>query len=183
MRKLHVFHGTDFDCATAICQDGFGVKSNTEHWLGNGIYFYMDESLAKWWTTNPSNKFGSGIKSPALVECDIIVPEENVLDLTRLEDYKKYAASFNHYFQDIVYKRRPRENLNINKLRCSFFDWIFLLGEISVIIGAFNAAGKSYLPISEDPYFSLFRLTYPEVQVCLYKEMQDMIKNKTIKRL
>ena len=66
--KLKLYHGTDFDIAQKICAEGFMCKTNLEHWLGNGIYFYLDKPLAKWWTTNPSKKFGTVIKQPVVLE-------------------------------------------------------------------------------------------------------------------
>ena len=54
--KLQVYHGTEFEIAQKICKEEFICKKNLEHWLGNGIYFYLDKPLAKWWTTNPSKK-------------------------------------------------------------------------------------------------------------------------------
>ena len=59
--KVLAFHGTDYDVAQKIDHEGFISKPSLEHWLGNAIYFYIDELLAKWWTTRPSNKFGTSI--------------------------------------------------------------------------------------------------------------------------
>ncbi|MBD5399160.1 MAG: hypothetical protein HDR57_00785 [Treponema sp.] len=46
--KVLAFHGTDYDVAQKIDHEGFISKPSLEHWLGNAIYFYIDELLAKW---------------------------------------------------------------------------------------------------------------------------------------
>ncbi|MFR2561553.1 MAG: hypothetical protein ACLS8R_01670 [Anaeromassilibacillus sp.] len=50
MRFL-AYHGTDRERAEKILAGAFRVKANDEHWLGTGVYFYLDASLARWWTT------------------------------------------------------------------------------------------------------------------------------------
>ena len=60
---------------------GFRCKPNKEHWLGEGIYFYTDKSLAEWWTTNPTKNHGIEITVSAIIECLIEVPNDKVLNL------------------------------------------------------------------------------------------------------
>ena len=50
-RILHLYHGTDLKCAESIRTNGFVPRYSSEHWLGNGIYFFEDRALAEWWTT------------------------------------------------------------------------------------------------------------------------------------
>ncbi|MBR3809179.1 MAG: hypothetical protein IKK46_02615, partial [Clostridia bacterium] len=55
-------HGTDASVVNDILKNGFIYKPNDEHWLGDGIYFFLDENLAEWWTTNPTKKSGMHIQ-------------------------------------------------------------------------------------------------------------------------
>jgi hypothetical protein len=43
------YHGTDEQYANRILLNGFEKKERSDHWLGQGIYFYDKLELAKWW--------------------------------------------------------------------------------------------------------------------------------------
>ena len=43
------YHATDQNNAVLIQYEGFKFHHNDEHWLGNGVYFFIDEALAKKW--------------------------------------------------------------------------------------------------------------------------------------
>ena len=75
-KSIYCYHGTDYTLGQIICGEEFSIKKNDEHWLGNGIYFYHDLSLAEWWTTQPTSKFGSFINNPAIITCEIEVDEK-----------------------------------------------------------------------------------------------------------
>ena len=92
--KLTAYHGTDKSVASDIVESGFRCKPNNEHWLGEGIYLYIDKALAEWWTTKPTKKHGTNITQPVIVECSVEVSEERVLNLCTLGGYKKYIDLF-----------------------------------------------------------------------------------------
>lgn len=48
------FHGTSEKKALSIMMDQqFRVRNRSNHWLGNGVYFFVDdEKQAEWWARN-----------------------------------------------------------------------------------------------------------------------------------
>ena len=90
-----LYHGTDLENAKKICKNGFRWKQNDEHWLGNGVYFYLDRDLAEWWTTNPSKIFGTEIKVPCILSAEVSIKDERVLDLRNLQDYRECLLAYN----------------------------------------------------------------------------------------
>ena len=177
--ELEVFHGTDRSCAKDIVsQRVFIVKENTQHWLGNGIYFYIDCGLADWWTTRPTKKFGSEIKRPAIVKCRIEVDKAVVLDLRTKSDYNKCADLCHSFYHDYYkkYAKKPLRQINLNKFRCTFFDWLFAVHNVKVIIGTFSGSVQEYLTPTHTEFENL-KLKYTEVQVCVAADCQDVIKS------
>jgi len=186
--KLQVYHGTDFEIAQKICTEEFICKKSLEHWLGNGIYFYLDKSLAKWWTTNPSKKFGTKIKEPVIIECDLEVNDKNILDITKIEGYNNYVEVFHYYFDNYFFKKSPATETDIRRLRCAFFDWVMETQEIDVIIAPFQLPEQPYRKESnkknvKDLILNEFEISYAEVQVCLKPDKQHLLSNKRIERI
>ena len=85
MIKIEGYHGTDLECAQKIVNTEFSFNYSETHWLGNGSYFFIDESLAKWWTHNPSKRFGVKVNTGAILKCTILLKEGHYLDLRNLQ--------------------------------------------------------------------------------------------------
>ena len=122
---LTLYHGTDVVAAKKIASDKFEPKPNPCHWLGNGIYFYFDKSLAEWWTTNPSSKFGCRVSEPALLKVEVEIDETEILDLRRFDTYVEIANEFERFFTQL-YIPFHRETISEMQIKCLFFDWYFL---------------------------------------------------------
>lgn len=179
--KLIGYHGTDKGVAESIVHDRFRCKPNKEHWLGEGIYLYVDKSLAEWWTTKPTKKHGTEITSPAVIECSIETDEDRVLNLCTLDGYKEYVNLYNSFFRDWTYQLRPKNEVSFKELRCAFFNYVFLLYGIDIIIAPFVLPNQSYMPqYANEQYAKEMHILYTEVQVCIRESSQDIIKNKII---
>ncbi len=89
--KFKAYHGTDESVAQAIVENGFISRPNREHWLGEGIYFFLDKNLAEWWTTNPTKKSGMRIQTPVVIECTFEIETDKIFDLRNLTDYNNYV--------------------------------------------------------------------------------------------
>ena len=184
MGKLEIicYHATDSEFASKIVNDKFVCRYNASHWLGNGIYFYQDVALAKWWTTNPSKQFGCTINNPALVKCKISIDSNRVLDIRTLEGYNKYIEEFNNFF-DIAYKYRPKGNKKINfkKFRCIFFDYLFEQNKYDLLIAPFSANNQPYLSRSGNKTFrENMHIIFTEEQICLSEQHQELILDKSV---
>lgn len=178
MRTIVGYHGTDEDIAESILTGKFLCKKNDEHWLGNGVYFFTDYSLAEWWTTNPTKKFGSTIKKPAIIKCTMEVEESNICDLQVLSDFLEYNRIYNEEFLPKLVKKNSQEDLKIKKIRCALCDYIQELFRVRAIIGNFDEPQQPYLPESYKRGFLRLRLPYIETQICVFD--QDIIVKKEL---
>ncbi len=179
--RLTGYHGTDKSVANNIIQNGFQCKQNNEHWLGQGIYLYSDKSLAEWWTTNPTQKHGINVVDPVVIACDIEIDESRVLNLCTLAGYKKYVDLYNSFFRELSVNFRPKEEVSFKKLRCAFFNFIFLTYQVDVVIAPFVLPQQPYIPVYTNSQFAKeMHIQYTEVQVCICEDKQGIIKNKSV---
>ena len=169
-RKMELFHGTDKKVVKAIQKEGFRLKASHEHWLGNGIYFYMDKSLAQWWTTNPTAKFGTKIENPVVLRCSISKKESElkVLNLLNLEDYEFYYREFVDCFWPKYIAAHPKDGADYKKIRCAYLDFLKALYGLDVVIGNFNAPDQPYMTDVQNDIFESLKLIYTEIQVCVF---------------
>lgn len=167
--KITVFHGTNLSNARIIKEEGFKVKMNKRHWLGNGIYFFEDYSLAKWWTTNPSENFGTIVDQPAIITCKLLLDSSRILNLLLLEDYTQFVEIFEKEFYP-MYKKHNVINFEFDEevLRCTYCDFLKKGYHIDAIIGNFYIPTQPYLPVIHDLEFERLLLTYTEVQYCIF---------------
>jgi hypothetical protein len=178
--ELVLYHGTDEKCVSEITANGFIIKENRRHWLGNGIYFFADEALARWWTTKPTFKFGHDISSPVVLQCVFNAPDEAVLDLRKLGDYTYCRIMFDEFFS--LYKRHITiDQIDIARLRCTYFDYLFDIKHYAAIIGAFSSIGQSYYQDIQKSEFTQLGIPYNEVQVCVSVLNQQCIALQRMK--
>ena len=169
--RLTVYHGTDYSVAQKIQKEYFTIKQNKFHWLGNGIYFYQDKDLAKWWASSPSKRFGTEIINPAIISAEINLKKANLLDLRTLKGYRECAKCYSE-FSDIVCSYYADDKaIDLERLRCCFFDYIMKKNDIDVIIGSFTKK-QPYKDEPEIEYLEAVDLGYPEVQICVRADRQ-----------
>lgn len=180
MREMTLYHATDESIAKKILQDKFIVKKNTEHWLGNGIYFYRDISLANWWKTRPSSKYSCNMPNPVIVQVEIQVDESKVLDLGLLKDYQQCIQEFQVFYEKFYVVYFDGQTNSIEAMRSAFFDYLFLSKDIQMIIGNFYLPNQPYISQHANDQFKQFNLEYFEEQVCIAKDKQDIIISKKI---
>jgi hypothetical protein len=183
--NLVVYHGTDYNIAKIIEKTNFKYKRSKKHWLGNGIYFYKDITLANWWTTKPSNSFGTDISKAAILKCVLMIREDRVLDLRKLDDYLWFSEQYTKEFLPMIYsgeikiqKDKDTGKFNSKRLRCAFCDFIRHQYKIDAIIGTFNLPKQPYLPKEYGDGFKDFALEYIETQICIFNK--KVIKEKKI---
>lgn len=169
---LEAYHGTDMSNAESILKNGFRCKPNKHHWLGNGIYFYMDFSLAHWWTTNPTRKFGVKIRNPAIIKCKIQAKNDNVLDLRKLKDYTKFVEIYRNEFLPFLFRGEltsiDNEAIDVKTLRCTYCDYLNLKYNYKLIIGTFYLPTQPYMPTEYGKFFETFNISYIESQICIF---------------
>ncbi|CRZ34433.1 poly(ADP-ribose) polymerase-like protein [Herbinix hemicellulosilytica] len=169
---IEAYHGTDLSNAESILKSGFKCRPNKHHWLGNGIYFYMDFSLARWWTTNPTNKFGVRVRTPAIIRCKLNVNNEYILDLRRLKDYTKFVEIYRNEFLPFLFKGDlisvTEDMIDTKKLRCTYCDYLNIKYKYKLIIGTFYLPNQPYMPTEYGKFFHTFNISYIENQICVF---------------
>lgn len=176
--NIIAYHGTDLTCANKIISSDFMFKENDAHWLGNGVYFYLDLSLAQWWTTNPSSVFGNRVIDPAIIQVELEVQEDEVLDLRKLSDYKHFTSIYFKEFLPLVHDGVFGKSLkDFKKLRCTFFGYLVGAYNLKMVIGNFSLPKQSYLPDHYNNISNKLKLYYIETQVCVFDTSIIVSKN------
>ena len=140
--------------------------------------------MAKWWTQNPSKRFGTKVHTPAIVQCDVEIDSQNILNLCDLKGFKTYV-NFLDKFMDLNMSL-VEDNIDIGPidyqtLRCLFFDNIFSVSNISAIYAPFYAEKQPYFPTTHNElFFKEMNIMYIEQQFCLKEGMQNLIVSKKI---
>lgn len=178
--SLKLFHATDESRVQSILKGGFVYKPNDEHWLGNGIYFFLDYDLARWWSTNPSKKFSVKISEPAILCVDLTISSDDTLDMNLLSGYLNCLDAYDRFEKEMLMTLEPEIQHSLKKLRCAFFDTVFKASNIKAIIGSFAHEDQRYLKTKPDSIITqlrLFDLPFVEKQVCVRSGviMPDMI--------
>lgn len=177
-----LYHGTDVKYANDILKCGFVCKRSKKHWLGNGIYFYLDKDLADWWTTNPTNEFGTVVNDKAILEVEVSFAEEKVLDLRKLSNYLDCLVELDNFTKLAMGTLALGVEHDMKTLRCAFFDWIFDSFDYDCIIASFTHPEQAYLQSSSSEVIHTMRsffLNYTETQVCV---REGLIKSKSIRK-
>lgn len=177
---IEAYHGTDLVNAKRIVATDYIYKQSETHWLGNGVYFYIDLSLAKWWTSNPSKIYGVRVSNPAIIKTIIDIPDdESFLDLRKLSDYKEFSNIFFYEYLPLLKMGSLTFNLaNHKKLRCSFCDYLKVKYNLKLIIGNFSLPKQPYLT-NYKSLASQLELFYIETQMCLF-DTKYIIKKELI---
>lgn len=187
MGKVNIYtayHATDKKNVTSIINDNFFFKEKDTHWLGNGVYFFLDKSLVVSWGSNcPTKKYGS-IQIPAIIESVICVDEDSVCDMRELQKFNRVKKAFDLFWKT-AYKvpcTATQDNVFFERLECAFFNWITKKWKLNCIICAFE---KRNIPIVETEtrkLFKNFHLVYVETQMCV-KDVTYITKRREILQL
>lgn len=174
-KLITAYHGTDENCVNDILNNEFIVKHNKTHWLGNGVYFYLERSLASWWANSPTKRFGTGKKntSPAIIKVEIKCPEEQLLDTRSPSQYDELVELYETFIGELMSGGTLINGIDEDELRCSFFDWIVSNYEIDVFIVGFYRKRKD-----DDDLRMKFRIYYNEYQLCLFNQSLIVTKER-----
>lgn len=174
---IKLYHGTNYDNALKIMESReFIARHNDFHWLGNGVYFYLDKKLATWWTTQPTVKFGVKINTPALISLEFDKEKYKILDLRFLSDYelcvKKYVE-----FREKMVDLYAGHTFDYHQFRCSFFDYMRQVYEYDGIIGNFKLPDQPYMNDVSNDLLIEQDIAYTEVQICLSEKVVKELFN------
>lgn len=173
------YHGTCTKHRYSIEKDGFDptkCKYRSDHWLGQGVYFFDDYERAQWWASNSSSQNGNcgGVIFQSLIEA----ADDEVLNL---DDNSQYDCFLTETIStlDEIQKECPG-NMPIfeeDKFRAIFFDYYKQKKGISVIIGTFqkDVAGYTTRRTSEElkkqrKIMKIINIRFNERQICVSKK-------------
>lgn len=136
--NLQGYHGTCSFAKESIAQHGLDpvrTQYRPDHWLGQGVYFFLSQKQAYWWASSvSSHNRGS---TPLIYKVQITAPDEKVLNL---DDNEQVALFFSRVVD--VYLQAPSEEerpiFTDETLRAVFFDYYKEKYGISVIIETFQ---------------------------------------------
>lgn len=171
--EIEAYHGTFKDNVNNILEKGYTFNRRDDHWLGQGIYFYDDIELARWFITRKYK--GTHGKEIFVIKSTLSTVPEKVLNLDT------------NIGVDFVYEKVSQLISEINiifdkedeiKNRCIILDIIKELYNIDIIIMTFKTDFQSYgrarIKWFEDNYFPI-GINYSETQICATDN--DCIKN------
>lgn len=173
------YHGTCSKYRDSI--ERFGLdpsrcKYRDDHWLGQGVYFYDDFDLARWWASTISSHHNNC--RAMIFQSRIIAPENEVLNL---DDYKQFDGFITATLETLEeIKQRCQGEMPIfedSSFRAIFFDYYKEQNKISVIIGTFQKLFAGYTTFRSEPERTLQKklmrsigLKFHERQICVSKK-------------
>lgn len=151
-------------------------KYRTDHWLGQGVYFFDDYEKAMWWakTTSSHNDNCGAIIFKSIIEA----PNEEVLDLDDNKQLDEFMTEVLKIMEDVKNncpgKMPIFEDCNF---RAVLFDYYRQQNEISVIIGTFQKEFASYTTkrseadkIMQRKIMNTIGIKFSERQICVSKK-------------
>jgi len=171
MRKEYVgYHGTLRRNAQDILEGEFSCHERSDHWLGQGIYFFAEHDIALHWATN-------NIPRPAsLPQCvlkvKICADAYKVIDSTTLPGYQLLKKEYQEFA-----KAAPTDLKSFQQANCIFFDYLKIKNGLDLIVHAFPKKNPSY---SSGYGEHKFPFSFYEVQLCLTDNRQECIVSKEV---
>lgn len=154
-RLFHCFHGTTIKAYQEISRTKkFTSNPRYDHWLGNGIYFFLDdEEKAVWWAKGIAERKDS----PAcLLYIQAKIGNNKVLDLNTERGQRNF-----HEFLDILHENGivipVPEGLKTNEekrhfFRCQVLDLLAEFGDYQASCCLFPNSSKTYMFKGLEPY-------------------------------
>ncbi|MCM1143119.1 MAG: hypothetical protein NC318_06090 [Blautia sp.] len=181
------YHGTCSKHRYSIENDGLDPSKSqyrSDHWLGQGVYFFDDYEKARWWASNSSSRNGNcgGLVFQSLIEAN----DEKVLDLDDNSQFDCFLTETINTLDEI--QKECLGKMPIFKeddFRALFFDYYKQKHEISVIMGTFqkDVAGYTTKRSPEElekqrKIMKIIHFKFHERQICVSKK--ECIKSTKI---
>lgn len=172
------YHGTCKKYRNSIEKVGFDPKKcnyRSDHWLGQGVYFFDDEIKAQWWAKEISkqNGFCGAIAYSATIEA----PDDEVLDLDDNNQLDCFLSVILENCDQISRCNGKKPIFTDEKFRAVFFDYYKIENNISVIIATFQKelAGYTSRRTPEEArrqkaIMNIIGIRFRERQICVSKK-------------
>jgi len=162
------YHATDKKKVQSILDNNFIYNYHDDHWLGNGVYFFLDAGLAEQWANKtPTNRYGA-IENPVIIQAVIKVDSDHVADLRNLSDHNYVKRLFDSYYETLLKSGKKLAGDNSKeKLRCAFFDWFMKKTDTHSVISYFDERKNLSEYTEHGNIYNTFHIPYVEVQMCV----------------
>ena len=163
------YHGTHKSSVNEILTNEFTSNIRNDHWLGQGIYFFDDLELAKWWA---EKKFNSS--SAAVISATINTEPDKILNLDTRIGLNTFIKELKRILSDITVsiKFKAFDYSDRMKNFCLAIDLVKRCLNLDVIIMTFSKKDPTYGEFNlwdfEKDYFLLLpSIAYKETQICV----------------
>lgn len=173
------YHGTRKKHQKNIEKHGLDpqkTRYREDHWLGQGVYFFMEFDKALWWAQDQALKHDD---TAIVFQSNIIASHNRVLDLRTVEGVNIF---YRFATQLMLNKYNTSVDFELDEFRAIFFDSIKEENGLYVIIASFPKVIAGYTEHRTKKELSIQKqiaditgITYTEVQVCVSKK--DCIQN------
>lgn len=173
------YHGTTSSAQESIENHGLDpnlVEKRDDHWLGQGVYFYDDFDLAKWWAETKANK-KERHESALVYKADIRCLKKHVLNLDDRKDLEMFLQACLEFSEDLqeTYMKLPA--FKAQKFKAIFYDYYKEEHDIYVMIRTFPKPAPRYAETirtgetlkKQKKLFEILGLSFYETQICVSK--------------
>ncbi len=178
--SLTGYHGTGSHARKSIELRGLdpsATRSRSDHWLGQGVYFFEDIAQAKWWAENISSKKHGSF--PVIYCANIVADENHVLNL----DDNMVLAAFIRFIKDnlkevdrLCKAEHQGAVIEDRQFRAIFFDYYKAVCGIKVVVFTFPKDFVRYVPNYPTEWSKVswqknllrtLNLSFKEKQICV----------------
>lgn len=173
------YHGTCSKYRYNIEKEGFDpekCKYRSDHWLGQGVYFFDDYEKALWWATTISAHNGNcgGVIFKSVIEA----PDEQVLNLDDNSQLDAFMTETLNTLDEIEKECSGKMPIfEDENFRAVFFDYYKRRKGISVIIGTFQKDVAGYTTkrtyaekTKQQKIMNTIGIKFKERQICVSKK-------------
>lgn len=151
---MKIFHGTGLANYESILNEKcMRITSKKTHWLGNGVYFFVEDiDRAKWWAE--SNRPDKSTE-PVVIELEIEFNEGELLDLDKSKALTELDTFARQFKTELQRKRIRINNMDESEFQCRLIDVFMSRKAYKAISRTFHAssnvqAGSSmFIPLAK----------------------------------
>lgn len=175
------YHGTSSVHAEKIAKYGLDPDKThirPDHWLGQGVYFFSEFDLARWWADDIAGKLYNRGSFPIVYQAQIQAPREEILDLDNPKEYDLFLGRLLDMQKEIEADSENRMPVfNREQHRAVYFDYYREMYHKSVIMYTFSKDCARYGTYrtgtdlaQQKKLEKALGLAYHEKQICVSKK-------------
>jgi len=142
------FHGTGLSNYENIVKTkSFSFKRRDDHWLGNGVYFFVDdfERAKRWAEGNRPDKN----TAPVVIETKFEFKQGELLDLDKSDGLKKLNDFARNFKTELQRKRVLINNTDEHKFHCKLLDaFVYRNKKYKAVCRTMNSSGNPVIGAS-----------------------------------